>query len=164
MREMLSPTSVLVGMGLDKDVALITDGRFSGATRGACIGHVSPEAASKGPIAAVQDGDIIEIDIPAKKVELKISEHELKEILDLIEEQIDFIPESKFSEFLSKAYEVSPPNDFPYIALAMFFKSSGYDVRILSNDKDLLDALKKIGLKGITMHDLLRELKLQSVG
>ena len=102
----------------------------------------------------------IESNLPEIKQRSKLSEHELKEILDLIEEQIDFIPESKFSEFLSKAYEVSPPNDFPYIALAMFFKSSGYDVRILSNDKDLLDALKKIGLKGITMHDLLRELKL----
>mgnify|MGYP005671455459 CR=1 FL=1 len=102
----------------------------------------------------------IESNLPEIKQRSKLSEHELKEILDLIEEQIDFIPESKFSEFLSKAYEVSPPNDFPYIALAMFFKSSGYDVRILSNDKDLLDALKKIGLKGITIHDLLRELKL----
>jgi dihydroxy-acid dehydratase len=86
MREMLSPTSVLVGMGLDKDVALITDGRFSGATRGACIGHVSPEAASKGPIAAVQDGDIIEIDIPAKKIELKISEQELQKRLSNLPE------------------------------------------------------------------------------
>jgi len=66
MREMLSPTSALAGMRMDKRVALITDGRFSGATRGAAIGHVSPEAASKGPIAAIQPGDIIEIDIPAR--------------------------------------------------------------------------------------------------
>ena len=63
MREMLMPTSVLAGMGLDAEVALITDGRFSGATRGACIGHVSPEAAEGGPIAFVQDGDLIAIDM-----------------------------------------------------------------------------------------------------
>ena len=78
MREMLSPTSAVAGMGLDKDVALITDGRFSGATRGACVGHVSPEAAAKGPIAAVQEGDIIEIDIPGRKIDLRISEEEMK--------------------------------------------------------------------------------------
>ncbi len=63
MREMLGPTSAIAGMGLDKDVALITDGRFSGATRGASIGHVSPEAAEGGPIAFVEEGDLIEIDI-----------------------------------------------------------------------------------------------------
>ena len=63
MREMLTPTATVIGMGLDKDVALITDGRFSGATRGASIGHVSPEAADGGPIALVMDGDIIDIDI-----------------------------------------------------------------------------------------------------
>jgi len=77
MREMLSPTSAIAGMGLDKDVALITDGRFSGGTRGAAIGHVSPEAAEGGPIAFVKDGDIIEIDIPAKKINLKVSDEEL---------------------------------------------------------------------------------------
>jgi dihydroxy-acid dehydratase len=78
MREMLSPTSALAGMGLDKDVALITDGRFSGATRGSAIGHVSPEAADGGPIALVRDGDQIAIDIPAGKVELLVSKKELK--------------------------------------------------------------------------------------
>ena len=78
MREMLNPTSAIAGMGLDKDVALITDGRFSGATRGASIGHVSPEAASGGNIAYVQDGDIISIDIPNYKIELKVSDDELK--------------------------------------------------------------------------------------
>lgn len=77
MREMLQPTSAVVGMGLDKDVALITDGRFSGATRGAAIGHVSPEAARGGPIALVQEGDLIEIDIPNKKLELLVSDEEL---------------------------------------------------------------------------------------
>ena len=77
MREMLSPTSAIAGMGLDKDVALITDGRFSGATRGASIGHVSPEAVSGGPIAYVKDGDIIAIDIPNYSITLKVSDEEL---------------------------------------------------------------------------------------
>ena len=77
MREMLSPTSAICGMGLDKDVALITDGRFSGATRGAAIGHVSPEAAEGGNIALVQNGDMIAIDIPAGTIELKVSDEEL---------------------------------------------------------------------------------------
>ena len=76
MREMLNPTSALAGMGLDKSVSLITDGRFSGGTRGAAIGHVSPEAAHGGPIALIQDGDEIEIDIPNKRVDLKISDEE----------------------------------------------------------------------------------------
>ncbi|MCQ2467783.1 MAG: dihydroxy-acid dehydratase [Clostridia bacterium] len=79
MREMLSPTSAIAGMGLDKDVALITDGRFSGATRGASIGHVSPEAVSGGTIAYVKDGDIISINIPEYKIELKVSDEELAE-------------------------------------------------------------------------------------
>ena len=79
MREMLNPTSAIAGMGLDKDVALITDGRFSGATRGASIGHVSPEAASGGPIGLVQEGDMIEIDIPARSIQLCVSEEELAE-------------------------------------------------------------------------------------
>lgn len=78
MREMLSPTSAIAGMGLDKDVALITDGRFSGATRGAAIGHISPEAASKGPIAYVQDGDTISIDIPNYTINLEVSEEEMQ--------------------------------------------------------------------------------------
>lgn len=77
MREMLSPTSAIAGMGLDKDVALITDGRFSGATRGAAIGHVSPEAVRGGTIAYVKDGDIISINIPEYKIELKVSDEEL---------------------------------------------------------------------------------------
>lgn len=77
MREMLSPTSAIAGMGLDKEVALITDGRFSGATRGASIGHVSPEAVRGGLIAYVQDGDIISINIPEYKIELLVSDEEL---------------------------------------------------------------------------------------
>jgi len=78
MREMLMPTSVLAGMGLDAEVALITDGRFSGATRGACIGHISPEAADGGPIAFVREGDLIAIDIQKGTISLKVDEEELK--------------------------------------------------------------------------------------
>ncbi len=77
MREMLSPTSAIAGMGLDKDVALITDGRFSGATRGAAIGHVSPEAVRGGLIAYIKDGDIISINIPEYRIELKVSDEEI---------------------------------------------------------------------------------------
>lgn len=77
MREMLSPTSAICGMGLDKEVALITDGRFSGATRGASIGHISPEAVSGGPIAYIEEGDIISIDIPNYSIELEVSEDEM---------------------------------------------------------------------------------------
>jgi len=77
MREMLNPTSAIAGMGLDKDVALITDGRFSGATRGASIGHISPEGAAGGPIALVREGDIISIDIPKHSIQLQVSEEEL---------------------------------------------------------------------------------------
>jgi len=79
MREMLSPTSAIAGMGLDKDVALLTDGRFSGATRGASIGHVSPEAMDGGLIGVVQEGDIIAIDIPNGKLQLKVDEKQLEE-------------------------------------------------------------------------------------
>lgn len=79
MREMLSPTSAIMGMGLGESVALITDGRFSGATRGACIGHVTPEAASGGAIGIVKDGDIISINIPENTIELKIDETEFNE-------------------------------------------------------------------------------------
>ncbi len=81
MREMLSPTSAVAGIGLDKDVALITDGRFSGATRGASIGHVSPEAMEKGVIAVVEDGDTIEVDIPANRLELLVPDDVLKQRL-----------------------------------------------------------------------------------
>ena len=77
MREMLNPTSAIAGMGLGSSVALITDGRFSGASRGASIGHVSPEAAVGGPIALVEEGDIIKIDIPNLKLELDVSDEEL---------------------------------------------------------------------------------------
>jgi dihydroxy-acid dehydratase len=81
MREMLTPTSSIAGMGLDADVALITDGRFSGGTRGAAIGHVSPEAMHKGPIAIVKEGDIIAIDIKEKNITLKVSNEEIEKRL-----------------------------------------------------------------------------------
>jgi len=78
MREMLAPTSAIAGIGLDKDVALITDGRFSGATRGASIGHVSPEAQAGGPICIVKEGDLIEINIPENKISLLLSDEEIE--------------------------------------------------------------------------------------
>lgn len=78
MREMLGPTSLLAGMGLDGSVALVTDGRFSGASRGASIGHVSPEAAEGGTIALVHEGDTIEIDIPNRRIALLVEDAELE--------------------------------------------------------------------------------------
>jgi dihydroxy-acid dehydratase len=84
MPEMLSPTSAIMGMGLGSKVALITDGRFSGGTRGACIGHVSPEAADGGPIAALQNGDMISIDIPNRKLDVELSPDELEKRLNLL--------------------------------------------------------------------------------
>ena len=89
MREMLNPTSAIMGMGLGESVALITDGRFSGATRGACVGHISPEAASGGPIGIVKEGDTIEIDIPENKINLKISDEEFNERM------ASFVPKTK---------------------------------------------------------------------
>jgi dihydroxy-acid dehydratase len=78
MQEMLAPTSNLMGRGLGESVALVTDGRFSGGTRGACIGHVSPEAAAGGPIALVEPGDQIEIDMPRRTIHLAVEEAELQ--------------------------------------------------------------------------------------
>lgn len=89
MREMLNPTSAIMGMGLGSSVALITDGRFSGATRGACIGHVSPEAASGGMIGIVEEGDIISINIPENKLELKVDEAEIERRMK------NFVPKTK---------------------------------------------------------------------
>ena len=89
MREMLNPTSAIMGMGLGNSVALITDGRFSGATRGACVGHVTPEAASGGMIGVVKDGDIISINIPENIIELKVPEAELQERMK------NFVPKTK---------------------------------------------------------------------
>ncbi|MCD6489424.1 MAG: dihydroxy-acid dehydratase, partial [Thermodesulfobacterium sp.] len=101
MREMLSPTSAIIGMGLGDSVALITDGRFSGGTQGACIGHVSPEAAEGGPIALVKDGDIIEIDIPQRKLELKVSQEELKK-----RKKSWKLPQKKLKGILKKYYNL----------------------------------------------------------
>jgi dihydroxy-acid dehydratase len=78
MRELSIPAAMLVGMGLHNSVAMITDGRFSGATRGPCVGHISPEAWKGGPIAALQDGDIIDIDVPARKLAVRLSPEEIK--------------------------------------------------------------------------------------
>ena len=89
MREMLTPTSAIMGMGLGNSVALITDGRFSGATRGACVGHVTPEAASGGMIGVVEDGDIISINIPENTIELKVDEAILAERMK------NFVPKKK---------------------------------------------------------------------
>ena len=86
MQEMLSPTSAIMGQGLGDKVALITDGRFSGGTRGACIGHVSPEAAARGPIAALQPGDIVQIDLVARTLDVKLSEAEIQSRLDALPE------------------------------------------------------------------------------
>jgi len=86
MPEMLSPTSAIMGRGLGESVALITDGRFSGGTRGACIGHISPEAAARGPIAALQEGDIIHIDLHRRKLDVELTEEEIKARLDALPE------------------------------------------------------------------------------
>ena len=106
MQEMLSPTSAIMGMGLGEKVALITDGRFSGGTRGACIGHISPEAAAGGPIAALELGDIIEIDIPARKIEVHLDNETLENRLEKLPK---FVPSIKskwlqrYSHFVTSA-------------------------------------------------------------
>ena len=104
MREMLTPTSLLSGAGMDKEVALITDGRFSGATRGAAIGHVSPEAASRGPIAALCDGDMISIDIPEYRLDVELSESEINQRLS---ELLPFEPKVKTGYLKRYAEQVS---------------------------------------------------------
>jgi dihydroxy-acid dehydratase len=92
MQEMLGPTSQLMGMGLGEDVALITDGRFSGGTRGICIGHVSPEAAAHGPIAAVEPGDVIDIDLDARTLDLRVDAAEVQRRLEALPEFKPEIP------------------------------------------------------------------------
>lgn len=106
MREMLAPTAAIVGMGLADSVALITDGRFSGGTKGPCIGHISPEAASKGPIAALKDGDIITIDIPARKISVNLSTQEIDKrlkSLKLVPPKITTGYLSRYSRLVSSA-------------------------------------------------------------
>ena len=107
MREMLTPTSLLSGMGLDKDVALITDGRFSGGTKGAAIGHVAPEAASRGPIAAVKNGDIISINIPECKLELKVSNAEIKKRLSELPDYKSKIKTGYLKRYIEKVDSAS---------------------------------------------------------
>ena len=107
MREMLGPTAFLSGMGMDKEVALITDGRFSGATRGAAIGHVSPEAASRGPIAALSNGDIIKIDIPNYKLDVELSD---KEISNRLAQLGEFEPKVKTGYLRHYAEKVCSAN------------------------------------------------------
>jgi dihydroxy-acid dehydratase len=107
MREMLTPTSLLSGMGMDKEVALITDGRFSGATRGAAIGHVSPEAANRGPIAALREGDIIKIDIPAHKLEVELTDAEIKQRLAEIPEFKSKIKSGYLKRYVEKVGSAS---------------------------------------------------------
>jgi dihydroxy-acid dehydratase len=104
MREMLGPTAFLSGMGMDKEVVLITDGRFSGATRGAAIGHISPEAASRGPIATLIEGDIISVDIPNYKLNVKLSDKEIKKRLAKLD---DFQPKVKTGYLKRYAEKVS---------------------------------------------------------
>ena len=106
MREMLSPTSTIAGIGLDDEVALITDGRFSGATRGASIGHISPEAMEGGPIAIIENYDEIEIDIPNRKINLKIPIEEINKRLKnlkIVEPKIKEGYLSRYASFVSSA-------------------------------------------------------------
>lgn len=107
MQEMLSPTSAIMGMGLGEKVALITDGRFSGGTRGACIGHISPEAAARGPIAALENGDLIEIDIDQRTINVQLSQEEMQSRLDALPE---FKPNSESSWLKRYSRMVSSAN------------------------------------------------------
>jgi dihydroxy-acid dehydratase len=107
MREMLTPTSLLSGAGLDKEVALLTDGRFSGGSRGAAIGHISPEAAGRGPIAAVKDGDIIKIDIPNCKLEVELTDKEIKSRLAKLPEFKSRIKTGYLSRYVEKVSSAS---------------------------------------------------------
>ena len=86
MPEMLAPTSAIMGMGLGSKVALITDGRFSGGTRGACVGHISPEAAAGGPISIVEPGDMIKIDIPSRSINIMIDQSEIDKRMEKLPE------------------------------------------------------------------------------
>jgi dihydroxy-acid dehydratase len=107
MREMLTPTSLITGIGLDKEVALITDGRFSGATRGASIGHVSPEAAARGPIAAVKEGDIINIDIPNNSLNVGLDDKEINDRLAALPEFEPRIKTGYLARYIEKVTSAS---------------------------------------------------------
>ena len=112
MREMLTPTSLITGIGLEKDVALITDGRFSGATRGASIGHVSPEAAARGPIAAVREGDIISIDIPGYKLNVELTDKEIKDRLAKLPAFEPRIKSGYLRRYIEKVLRPAPARSF----------------------------------------------------
>ena len=99
MREMLAPTSLLVGKGLGKKCALITDGRFSGGTRGLCVGHIAPEAAIGGPIGLIKDGDIIKIDINKRLINLDITEEEMEKRKAEFKPYINEIPKGYLSKY-----------------------------------------------------------------
>ncbi len=106
MQEMLSPTSAIMGQGLGDKVALITDGRFSGGTRGACIGHVSPEAAARGPIAALKAGDVVQIDLAARRLDVRLSEAEIQsrlEALPVFESRVTSKWLKRYSYFVTSA-------------------------------------------------------------
>ena len=105
MQEMLYPTSFLKSMRLDKDCALITDGRFSGGTSGLSIGHISPEAANKGPIALIEDGDMISIDIPGRTISLDIPDEELSRRRTELEQTTGYRPKER-KRNVSKALKV----------------------------------------------------------
>jgi dihydroxy-acid dehydratase len=107
MREMLTPTALLSGMGMDKDVALVTDGRFSGGSRGAAIGHVSPEAASRGPLATLRNGDIIKIDIPNCQLEVDLSDEEISRRLADLDEFQPKIKTGYLSRYIEKVTSAS---------------------------------------------------------
>jgi dihydroxy-acid dehydratase len=106
MQEMLSPTSAIMGMGLGEEVALVTDGRFSGGTRGACVGHISPEAAARGPIAAIEDGDLIDIDLDLRTLNVQLSDDEIQVRLDALPEFLIETESSwlrRYSRFVTSA-------------------------------------------------------------
>jgi dihydroxy-acid dehydratase len=108
MREMLSPTAAIAGMGLSESVALITDGRFSGGTRGPCIGHISPEAMEGGPLAALKNGDKIRIDIPARKLDVVLTDEEVKQRLAAWKKPAPKITKgylARYARFVSSADE-----------------------------------------------------------
>jgi dihydroxy-acid dehydratase len=107
MVEMLWPTSLLCGMGVDREVALVTDGRFSGATRGAAAGHISPEAAAGGPIAAVHDGDIISIDIADHAITVELSDSEIKRRLELLPVFVPRVKSGYLKRYLEKVTSAS---------------------------------------------------------
>ena len=113
MPEMLTPTSLLSGMGMDKEVALVTDGRFSGATRGAAIGHASPEAAAGGPIAAVRDGDFINIDIANHRLDIELSETEVTQRLSELPEFKPRATAGYLKRYLEKVASASSGAVFP---------------------------------------------------